>query len=86
MVDLVLIHQLEIAVVCCLDDGVRDVHPDYLGDSLRDPLLDADFQEAEDILPISFVLRVLVVVDLWFDGTIVDAGASGGFLMCTVDL
>ena len=62
--DLVLIHRLEINVVRCLEDWVRYVPPDDLGYSLRDPLLDADFREAEDVLPIGFVLRVAVVVNL----------------------
>ena len=55
----------------------------------------ADFCEMEDVLPIGYVLRVAVIVNLWFDGAVVGAGAFGGrsqrtstsiFLMCTVDL
>ena len=76
--DLVLIHQLKISVVCCSVDGVRDAPPDYLGDTLRDPLLDADCREAEDVLLIGFVLRVAFVVDLGFDGAVVGADAFGG--------
>ena len=78
MVDMVLIHRLEITVVCCSEDGVRDVPPDYLGDPLRDSLLDSDCREAEDVLLIGFVLRVAVVINLWFDGAVVGAGAFGG--------
>ena len=75
--DLVLIHRLEIAVVCCSNDGVRDVSPDYLSDTFRNLLLEADFRKEEDVLPISFVLRVAIVVDIWFDGAIIGADAFG---------
>ena len=76
--DLDLIYQLEIAVVRHSEDGVCDAPPDNLGNILRNPLLDADYLEAEDVLPIGFVLRIAVVSDLWFDGAVVGAGTFGG--------
>ena len=78
MVDMVLIHRLEIAVVRRLEDGVRDVPPNDLGYPLCDPLLDVDCREAEDVLSIGFVLSVAIVIDLWFDGAFVGAGVFGG--------
>ena len=61
-----------------MEDGVCDAPPENLGNPLRNPLLDADYHEAEDVLPIRFVLRVAVVSDLWFNGAVVGAGAFGG--------
>ena len=61
---MVLIHRLEVAVVYCSEDGVRDVPPKYLGDPFCDSLLDADCREAEDVPTIGLVLRVAVVVNL----------------------
>ena len=78
MVDLELIHQLEIAVVRCSEDRVCDVPPDNIGNPLRNPLLDANLRKAEDVLPIGFVLCVAVVRDLWFDGAVVGACTFGG--------
>ena len=78
MVDLKLVHQLEIAVVRRLEDGVYGVPPDDLVNPLRDPLLDADCCEAEDVLPIGFVLRVAVVCDLWLNGAVFVASALIG--------
>ena len=78
LVDLKLIHQLEIAFVCCLEDGVWDVPPDNLGNPLRDPLLGADCSDAEDVLPIGFFLCVAVVRYLWLDGAVIGAVAFGG--------
>ena len=78
MVDLELIHQLEIAVVRCSEDRVCDVPPDNIGNPLRNPLIQSDRREAEDVLPIGFVLRVDVVINIWFDGAVVGAGAFGG--------
>ena len=75
---LVLIHLLEVAVVCCSEDGFCGVSPDYLGDPLQDTLLDAICREAEDVLLIGFFLRVAVVVDIGFDGAVVGDGAFGG--------
>ena len=76
--DLELIHRLEIAVVRRLEDGFCDVPPDDIGNTLRDRLLDDNYREEEEILQIGFVLRVVVVTDLWFDGAVVSAGAFGG--------
>ena len=60
MVDLKLIQQLEISVVRRPENGVCDVRPNNLGNPLRNPLrnplLDVNFREAEDVLPIGFVL------------------------------
>ena len=78
MVDLVLIHQIEIAVVHCPEDCVCYVPPDDLGYSLRNPLFDFDFSEAEDVLLSCFVLHVDIVVYLRFDGSFIGAGAFGG--------
>ena len=74
MVDLKLIHRLEITVVHRFEDRVCNVPTDDLGDPLRDPLLDADCRKAGDVLSICFVLRVAVVHDLCFDGAVVGAG------------
>ena len=76
--DLVLIHRLEINVVRGPEDWVRYVPPDDLGYSLRDPLLKANCREAEDVLPISFLLRVAIVVNIWINGAFVGAGVFGG--------
>ena len=76
--DMELIHRLEIAFVHRSEDGVCDVPPDNLGNPLRDPLRGADYCNAEDVLPIGFVLRVAVVSNLWFDGAGVGAGVFGG--------
>ena len=78
MVDLKLIHLLEIAVVCRPEDGVCGVPPKNLGNPFRNPLLDANCREAEDVLPIGFVLRVAGVCNLWFDGADVGSGALDG--------
>ena len=56
-----LIHRLEITVFRHPEYGVCDVPPGDIGNPLRDPLLDADCREAEDVPPIGFVLRVAVV-------------------------
>ena len=61
-----------------LEDGVRDVPPDHLGDLLCDSLFDANFREAEDVLPIRFVPCVAVVVDLGVNSAIVGAGSFDG--------
>ena len=73
MVDFELIHRLEILVVRHLEDGVCDVLPDNIGNPLCKPLLDANFRNAEDVIPISFVLRIAVVRNLWFDSAVVSA-------------
>ena len=73
-----LIHQLEIAAVRHLEDGVHDVPPSNLGNLLQNPLLDADCRRVEKVFPIVFVLRVAVVRDLWFEGAVVGAGAFSG--------
>ena len=78
VMDLKLIHRLEIAVFCRPEDGVFDVPPDDLGNPLCDPLLDAYYIKAEDVLPIGFVLRVAVVHNLWLNGAFVGSGALGG--------
>ena len=78
MLDLELIHRLEIAFVHRSEDGVCDVPPDNLGNPLRDPLLGADCSDAEDVLPIGFVLCVAVVRYLWLDGAFIGAVAFGG--------
>ena len=78
MVDLELIHRLEITVVCSPWDRVCDVPPKNLGDPLCDTLLDSDCREAGEVLLIGFVLCVAVVCDLWIDGAAVGAGAFGG--------
>ena len=50
--DLVLIHQLKISVFRRPEDWIRYVPPDDLGYSLRNPLLDFDGREAEDVMKI----------------------------------
>ena len=40
-------------------------------------LFDSNFREAEDVLPIRYVLRVATVVDLQFGGAVVCADAFG---------
>ena len=77
LLDLVMIHRLEIYVVRCPEGWVRYVPPNDLGYPLCDPLLDSDCCKAEEVLPISFVLRV-DVVNLWFSGAVVGAGVFGG--------
>ena len=76
--DLVLIHRLDINVVRCPEGWVRYDPPGDLGCSLCDPLLDSDCREAEDVLPIGFVLRVADVVNLWFNRAVISAGVFGG--------
>ena len=75
--DLILIHRFEVAVVRRPEDGVCDVPPDDLGNTLCNPLLDADCREAEEVLLIGFVLHVNVVRNLWLDSAVVGAGALG---------
>ena len=76
--DPVMIHRLEISVVRRPEDWVDYVSPDDLGYSLRYPLLDTYCREAEDVLPIGFVLRVAIVVNLWLDSAVVGADPFGG--------
>ena len=62
LVDLVLIHQLEISIVRRPGDWVCCVPTDNLSYSLHNPLFESDCHEAEDVLTICFVLRVAI----WF--------------------
>ena len=80
--DLVLINLFEIAVVRRSEDWVHDVPPNDLGYSLSNPLLDADCRKAEEVLPIGFFLRISVVIDLWFNDTVVGASAFSGRSRC----
>ena len=77
MVELLLVHQFEVAVVCRPEDGVCDVLPENLGDPLCDPLLDLDCIEAEDVIPVGFSLPVDVDRNLWLDVAVFGAGALG---------
>ena len=78
MVDLVLIHRIEVTVVCCSENWFRYVSPDYLGDPFQYSLLDVDCRKAEDVVSIGLTLGVTVVVDLGLDVDVVGAGAFGG--------
>ena len=52
LVDLVLIHQLKIAVVCRPEDWICYVPSGDFGYSLCNPLLDSNGRKAEDVLTI----------------------------------
>ena len=67
LINLVFVNRFEVSVVLCPQDGVGYVFSNNLGDSLYDPLLDADFCEAEDFLSVGFFLGVAVSCDFWFD-------------------
>ena len=75
--DLVLIHQLKIAVVCSPEDWICYVPSGDFVYSLCNPLLESNGRKAEDVLTICFVLRVAICDDLRFDGAIINDGSFG---------
>ena len=76
LMDLVLVHRFEIAVIRSLQGGVRDVLSNNLGDPICNTFLDT-----EDVLSVVFVLG-LAVCDFRFAGAVFGADEISGRSQC----
>ena len=76
--NLVLVNRFEVSIVRRPQNGVGYVFTDNLGDTLCDPFLGTNLCEAEDDLPVGFVLCVAVGCDFWFNSAGIVADEIGG--------